>query len=57
MMLTIPDDHSFQKAIMFEFSATNNEEEYEALIWGLEMAMAMDVKRRKVHTDSQLAVC
>lgn len=39
---------------MFDFPATNNEEEYETIISGLELSMAMDVKRLEVHTDSQL---
>lgn len=39
-------------AIMFEFPATNNKVEYEALFGGLEMDMAMGVKRLQVHNDT-----
>lgn len=35
----------------------NNMAEYEALINGLEMAMAISIKRLQVYTDSQFVVC
>ena len=37
-----------------EFTATNNQAEYEALIAGLELAKVVKVDRVKVLTDSQL---
>ncbi|XP_073103292.1 uncharacterized protein [Elaeis guineensis] len=40
-------------ALWFEFSATNNEAEYEILIVGLRLAKDMRVKHLKVFSDSQ----
>lgn len=54
VVLTYPEGCSFQTAIMFDFPAMNNEAKYEALINGLEKAMAMDVKRLQIHINSQL---
>lgn len=51
------EGRSFQTAIMFEFPTMNNMAEYEALINGLEMAMAISIKRLQVYTDSQFVVC
>ncbi|MCL2808264.1 MAG: 6-carboxytetrahydropterin synthase QueD [Coriobacteriia bacterium] len=36
--------------------ATNNEAEYQALIWGLDNAKALDVAHLSVRTDSELVV-
>ena len=41
-------------AIKLEFTATNNQVEYEALIAGLELAKAVKADRVKIRTDSQL---
>ena len=39
-----------------EFTATNNQAEYEALIAGLELAKALKTDGVKIRTDSQLIV-
>lgn len=49
IILTNPEGHSFQTTIIFNFPTTNNEAEYEALTRGLEMSMAMGVKRLQTH--------
>ncbi|KAL0386205.1 UNVERIFIED_CONTAM: hypothetical protein Sradi_3014800 [Sesamum radiatum] len=43
-------------AIRFEEPLSNNEAEYEALLCGLEIAKENEVRRIKVHCDSQLVV-
>ncbi|MCH80134.1 hypothetical protein A2U01_0000896 [Trifolium medium] len=40
-------------SLKFVFSATNNKEEYEACITGLNLALEMGAKNLKLHTDSQ----
>jgi ribonuclease HI len=41
-------------ALSFEFEATNNEAEYEALLAGLRLARDMEVRHLLVFVDSQL---
>ena len=43
-------------ALKFEFKASNNEVEYEALIVGLKMAKDVGGKRIKALSDSMLVV-
>jgi ribonuclease HI len=43
-------------AIRLEFKCTNNQAEYEALVVGLEVLMAMKVKDVEVFGDSNLVV-
>ena len=40
--------------VKLEFTATNNQAEYEVLITGLELAKAVKANRVKIRTDSQL---
>lgn len=42
------------KAINFEFSVTNNVDEYEAPILGLELARTTDIKSLTVYSDLNL---
>ena len=44
-------------ALKFEFKASNNEAEYEALIAGLNLTKKMKVESLEVYSDSQLIVC
>ena len=44
-------------ALRFDFPATNNEAEYEALIAGLQLARRLGAQRIHVRSDSQLVVC
>ena len=51
-----PEGHRFQCAIRFDFTASNNEAEYEALLAGLQLAKDMNTKALDVYSDSQLVV-
>ncbi|GJV54549.1 reverse transcriptase domain-containing protein [Tanacetum coccineum] len=44
----------FTYALRFEFTATNNEAEYEALIAGLRIAARMGVRNLEANVDSRL---
>ena len=44
-------------ALKFEFKASNNEAEYEALIVGLELAKEIKVESLDIFNDSQLVAC
>ncbi|KAL0355517.1 UNVERIFIED_CONTAM: Transposon Ty3-G Gag-Pol polyprotein [Sesamum radiatum] len=48
--------HELKFAIRFEEPLSNNETEYEALLCGLEIAKENEVRRIKIHCDSQLMV-
>jgi ribonuclease HI len=41
-------------ALRFEFTATNNEAEYEALIFGLRIVTRMGVRNLEANVDSRL---
>ena len=51
-----PDGHRFHCAIRFNFSASNNEAEYEALLAGLRLARDMNIKVLDIYSDSKLVV-
>ena len=55
-MLTNPDREKLRYALRFEFKASNNEAEYEALIVGLELANKLGAQNLRIHCDSQLIV-
>nr|GEZ09417.1 reverse transcriptase domain-containing protein [Tanacetum cinerariifolium] len=46
----------FTYALRFQFTASNNEAEYEALVAGLRIATRMGVKNVQVNVDSKLVV-
>ncbi|GJU07443.1 reverse transcriptase domain-containing protein [Tanacetum coccineum] len=54
LILTDPDGNEITYALRFEFPASNNEAEYEALIAGLELAIKMEVHHLQVFSDSLL---
>nr|GEZ78320.1 reverse transcriptase domain-containing protein [Tanacetum cinerariifolium] len=54
LILTNPDGVEFTYALRFQFAASNNEAEYEALIAGLRIATQMGVKNIQVNVDSKL---
>ena len=56
MILITPEGHRFHCAIRFDFTASNNEAEYEALLAGLRMAKDMSIKVLDIYSDSQLVV-
>ena len=56
LILTFPDGIDVEYALRFDFQASNNEAEYEAIIAGLNLAHFMEVDQLEVSNDSQLVV-
>lgn len=56
ILIESPQGDQFQYAIRLMFPATNNEAEYEALIIGINLALAAGAKRLVMISDSQLVV-
>lgn len=56
VILASPEGENVSYVIKFEFKATNNQIEYEAFIGGLNLVQALQAKRVKVRTDSQLMI-
>nr|GFB11876.1 reverse transcriptase domain-containing protein [Tanacetum cinerariifolium] len=54
LILTNLDGIEFTYALRFQFAASNNEAEYEALIAGLRIATQMGVKNIQANVDSKL---
>lgn len=54
LILTSPDGTESTYALRFEFIATNNEAEYEALLAGLRIATQMGVHNLEANVDSRL---
>ncbi|GJV67269.1 reverse transcriptase domain-containing protein [Tanacetum coccineum] len=54
VILTDPEGVEFTYALRFQFEATNNEAEYEALIAGLRIAERIGVQSLQVNVDSKL---
>lgn len=45
-----------EQAIRLEFSASNNETEYEAIMSGLNLTLALSASKLEICSDSQLVV-
>ena len=56
LQLTSPTGERIEQAVRLGFNATNNESEYEAMIAGLELALAIGVDSVSIQSDSQLVV-
>ena len=56
LILTSPDGIDMEYALRFDFQASNNEAEYEAVIAGLNLAHSMEADQLEVSSDSQLVV-
>nr|GEX72863.1 reverse transcriptase domain-containing protein [Tanacetum cinerariifolium] len=54
LILTNPKGVEFTYALRFQFTTSNNEAEYEALVAGLRIATQMGVKNVQVNVDSKL---
>nr|GEW96327.1 reverse transcriptase domain-containing protein [Tanacetum cinerariifolium] len=54
LILTSPEGTEFTYTLRFQFAASNNEAEYEALIAGLRIAAQMGVQNVHVSVDSKL---
>ncbi|XP_052193775.1 uncharacterized protein LOC127802122 [Diospyros lotus] len=56
LMIKSPDGQLWPYAFHFEFQASNNEAEYEALLAGLRLAEQLGARRVEVSSDSNLVV-
>ncbi|GKA89665.1 reverse transcriptase domain-containing protein, partial [Tanacetum coccineum] len=56
LILTNPDGQEISYALRFNFKASNNKAEYEALVAGLELAIQMKARWLNAYTDSLLIV-
>ncbi|KAK3027091.1 hypothetical protein RJ639_040923 [Escallonia herrerae] len=56
LMLISPEKFVIEYAIRFDFQASNNEAEYEALLAGIRLAHSLKVDSLSAHSDSQLVV-
>ena len=55
LLQSLTGEH-LEQAIRLGFPASNNEVEYEAILSGLDLALALSVSRLRVYSDSQLVV-
>ena len=56
LLLQSPTAEQLEQAIWLGFPASNNEVEYEAILFGLDLALALSVSKLRVYNDSQLVV-
>ena len=56
LVLILPEKLIIEKSLRLDFSATNNEAEYEALLEGMSMVQRMGRKLAKMFSDSRLVV-
>ena len=56
LVLMSPKKITIEKSLRLNFSATNNEAEYEALLRGMVMVQKMGEKAVRVFSDSKLVV-
>ena len=56
LVLISPEKVIVEKSLRLDFSATNNEAKYEALLMGIAMVQKMGGKSVKVFSDSKLVV-
>ncbi|KAL0445162.1 UNVERIFIED_CONTAM: hypothetical protein Slati_2238900 [Sesamum latifolium] len=56
IVITSPQGEDLEFAIKFDFKASNNEAEYEALVIGMRMAHEAGAKHLLAYSDSQLIV-
>ncbi|KAJ8470571.1 hypothetical protein OPV22_024914 [Ensete ventricosum] len=54
LVLKDPSGHIYEHALRLGFRATNNEVEYEALLFGLKVAAELGAEDIEIFTDSQL---
>ncbi|XP_059658624.1 uncharacterized protein LOC132304943 [Cornus florida] len=56
LIIISPERENIAYALRFDFKATNNEAEYEALIVGLKLVKVLGVEQLIAYTDSQLII-
>lgn len=54
IVLKGPSDIIIDQVLKFEFTASNNQDEYDTLIAGMILALEMGATRLKAKNDSQL---
>ncbi|RVX07589.1 hypothetical protein CK203_025149 [Vitis vinifera] len=55
LLQSLTEEH-LEQAIRLGFPASNNEAEYEAILSGLDLALALSVTKLRVYSDSQLVI-
>ena len=56
LLLQFPNGEQLEQAIRLGFLASNNKAEYEAILFGLDLALALSVSKLRIYSDSQLVV-
>ncbi|RVW37155.1 Gag-Pol polyprotein [Vitis vinifera] len=56
LLLQSPTGEHLEQAIRLGFPTSNNEAEYETILSGLDLALALSVSKLRVYSDSQLVV-
>ena len=56
LQLTSPTGEIIEQVVRLGFGASNNESEYEAMIAGLELALAVGADSLSIRSDSQLVI-
>ncbi|KAK0573789.1 hypothetical protein LWI29_013579 [Acer saccharum] len=56
IVITTPEGDTVECAMRFDFKATNNQAEYEALLAGLRVCIALGADELEIYSDSQLVV-
>ena len=56
LLLHSPTGEQLQQAIWLEFPTSNNEVEYEAILCGLDLALALFVSKLRIYSDSHLVM-
>ena len=56
LLLQSPTGEHLEQAIRLGFPASNNKAEYETILSGLDLALALSISKLQVYSDSQLVV-
>ena len=56
LLLLSPTGEKLEQAIRLGFPVSNNEAEYEAILSGLDLVLALSVSKLRIYSDSQLVV-
>ncbi|XP_034709689.1 uncharacterized protein LOC117932524 [Vitis riparia] len=56
LLLQSPTEEHLEQAIRLGFPASNNKAEYEVILSGLDLALALSVPKLRIYSDSQLVV-
>ena len=56
LLLQFPNGEQLEQAIRLGFPASNNKAEYEAILFGLDLALALSISKLRIYSDSQFIV-